>query len=222
MKNLIITQKTFKVVRIIVLLLIIAFIMFYKPVDNSSDIVQKETVELPSLQTKLTVLTYPQTSTNKLNTIPTIYTEPVKVEFVYDENIPLNEQMQYWVNGICQPYGIDPYFIYAIMQKESYYGKNTVSADGKDYGIMQIRQINHGWLSTNFGKQLNFNDDFDNSAAGIYFINRIINKYQEYGPHRVLMVYNMGEKGAQTAWDAGVYQTKYSKTVMDYYNIIRK
>lgn len=163
---------------------------------------------------------FPFTTTNSgLDTLPVLLLEShEQIKFTYDSSVPLPASLQYWISGLCFDYGIDPYFVYAIIERESYYGKYTVSKDKHDYGIMQIRDVNHDWLNKAFSQEINYKDDYENTMAGIYLLNKLIIKYNSYGVDRILMSYNMGETGAKNAWDAGTHSSQYSKDVMQYYD----
>lgn len=163
---------------------------------------------------------FPFTASSKgLDTLPTLLTEKCEqIEFTYDSSVPMPAQLQYWISGLCQGYGIDPYFVYAVIERESYYGKYTMSKDKRNYGIMQIRDVNHDWLNKAFDKKLNYTNEYENTMAGIYLLNKLINKYKSDGVDRILMAYNLGGTGAKNAWDAGTHSTSYSKDVMQYYN----
>ena len=82
-----------------------------------------------------------------------------------------------------------------------------------DYGLMQINQKNHEWLSNAVGVT-DFLDPYQNIQAGIYILGTLFEKYDD--PHKVLMAYNMGESGASKLWDQGIYQSKYSQRVIGY------
>lgn len=163
---------------------------------------------------------FPFTNTNSgLDTLPVLLLEShEQIKFTYDSSVPLPASLQYWISGLCFDYGIDPYFVYAVIERESYYGKYTVSKDKRDYGMMQIRDVNHDWLNKAFDQEINYKDDYENTMAGIYLLNKLIIKYNSYGVDRILMSYNMGEAGAKKAWDAGTHSTQYSKDIMQYYD----
>ena len=86
-------------------------------------------------------------------------------------------------------------------------------ADAYEYGLMQINQKNHEWLSNAVGVT-DFLDPYQNIQAGIYILGTLFEKYDD--PHKVLMAYNMGESGASKLWDQGIYQSKYSQRVIGY------
>lgn len=157
-----------------------------------------------------------------LDKVPALLTEKrEQIDYTYDSSIPLSASLQYWISGLCYDYGIDPYLVYAVIERETQYGKATISSDGQDFGMMQIRKINHDWINKAFATTLDFNDDYDNTMAGIYMLNQLITKYSSKGVNYVLMCYNMGEGGAQTAWSNGATSSSYSRDVMNTYNKLK-
>ena len=115
---------------------------------------------------------------------------------------------------------LDADLILAIIKVESNNNPNEISYDsyGADYGLMQIRNINHEEINKHFNRKLNYLDARDNIKAGIYLLNKIYDKYIKDGLNCVLMVYNMGEIGAKQLWQRGIYSTRYSEKVLKYYN----
>ena len=85
---------------------------------------------------------------------------------------------------------------------------DAVSGTG-DYGLMQINSINHEWLSEIGFDVMTYDGNIE---AGIYIISQHLNKYGK--PELALMAYNSGPTGAQKLWDAGTFQTDYSRKVM--------
>lgn len=75
--------------------------------------------------------------------------------------------------------------------------------------VMQINSVNHEWL---LEKGLDPMTHAGNIEAGIYIISQYLQSYGE--PELALMAYNCGPGGARKLWDAGTYQTDYSRKVM--------
>ena len=53
---------------------------------------------------------------------------------------------------------------------------------------------------------------YQNVFCGISIIGSYIEKYGDYG--KALMAYNMGDYGAQKAWNSGVTSTAYSENIL--------
>lgn len=137
--------------------------------------------------------------------------------FEYIEEIPLDENLQRYVWDLCTVNEVSPFLVYGVIQQESGFRTNALSSDGKDYGLMQIREINHDWLNKSFGYELDYSDPYDNIMAGIKMIKgHLENRNGDIT--EALMCYNMGATGASNAWNKGIYSTEYSRNVVEYMN----
>ena len=96
----------------------------------------------------------------------------------------------------------------AIAEVETHFDPDAVSSGG-DYGLMQINACNHKWLSEMGIDVMTYEGNIE---AGIYIISQHLSNYKE--PELALMAYNSGPTGAKQLWDAGTYQTDYSRKVM--------
>lgn len=108
----------------------------------------------------------------------------------------------------CEHYEVPYALALAIAEVETHFDPDAVSATG-DYGLMQINSVNHEWL---LEKGLDPMTHAGNIEAGIYIISQYLQSYGE--PELALMAYNCGPGGARNLWDAGTYQTDYSRKVM--------
>lgn len=122
-------------------------------------------------------------------------------------DIPLSYELQEYTFMQCLKYDVDPVLALAVMKTESNFNPDTVS-ETNDYGIMQINECNHKWLSDAFG-DIDFLDAKDNIKCGVYMLSRI---KQVTIPFK-LMVYNMGSVQAKALWEKEIYSTKYTDKV---------
>ena len=125
-------------------------------------------------------------------------------------NVPMDVQVQKHVYDMAKVYNLDYSFLMAVIKQESEFETYAVS-DAGDYGLMQINQINHPSLSVTLGIH-DFLDPYSNIRAGAYMLSELFDKYHD--PHKVLMCYQMGESGAAEAWEAGITETGYSRSVL--------
>ena len=137
--------------------------------------------------------------------------EEAKKQYIYYD-VPLDNDMQEYIQDICDDYGLDRYdIVIALIEKESTFRENVISSTN-DYGYMQINECNHEWLS----EELNINDFLDgeqNILAGVYILSGLYKKYEDAG--LALMAYNCGERGAKKPWEQGIYSTEYSRAIME-------
>jgi len=128
---------------------------------------------------------------------------------------PLDEETQRFIYYLSKGYYIDFPLVMGMIQKESAFQSSIVSATN-DYGLMQINVIHLGWLQEQFGIN-NLLDPTQNVRAGLYILRGLFEKYED--PAKVLMAFNMGESGAKTLWDIGIYETEYTKSVFAYADV---
>lgn len=120
----------------------------------------------------------------------------------------LSYDLQEIMQDCCERYEVPYALALAIAEVETHFDPDAVSATG-DYGLMQINSINHEWLKEQGFDVLTY---AGNIEAGIYIISGYLQKYGDV--EAALMAYNCGPTGAQRLWDAGTYQTDYTRKVM--------
>ena len=130
--------------------------------------------------------------------------EPLKCE--------LDKETQEFVYYLCKSYDIDFTLIMAVIQAESSFKSDLIS-ETNDYGLMQINKTNHEWVTKAIGVT-DFTDPKENVRAGCFVIRKLFERYQK--SEMVLMAYHFGEHGAKTLWNEGVYESKYSQSVLKY------
>ena len=118
------------------------------------------------------------------------------------------------ITNVAEEYGIAPSLMMAIAEVESKGKPKVISASG-DYGLMQINKMNHDWLSEELGIT-NWFDVEQNTEAACYLINWLRENYEECEDVSCcLMAYNMGVSNAKKLWERGIYESEYSKKVLD-------
>lgn len=137
-------------------------------------------------------------------------TEPDPAPAVRIYDIPLTEELQTFTFYLCEDYGADYEMVLALMDRESDYTASAISKTN-DYGIMQINKVNHEWLTEELGIT-DFLDPEQNIRCGVYILAELGEKYED--PHRVLMAYNMGERGARDYVSRGNTSSSYSRYII--------
>lgn len=167
-----------------------------KPVSKQPDMNQKQVVIFGQPDGKMFEAELP------LNWQSTLTFTPL--------DVPMNEELQEFVFYLSAAYDIDFTFVMALIQQESNYNADIVSATN-DYGLMQINLQNHTYLKEQLGIS-DFLNPYDNIRVGMFTLRNLFEKYET--PSKVLMAYNMGETGASRLWDQGVFESKYSKSIL--------
>ncbi len=125
------------------------------------------------------------------------------------KEIPLSPKLQDDVIAACKEFDISPDIVYAVMEVESAY---QVDAENGDcIGLMQISTINVPYLLEKIGV-MNLHNPTDNIRSGAYILSEALSKYSLT---ESLMVYNNGETGARKLWNQGIYETDYTRKVID-------
>lgn len=129
--------------------------------------------------------------------------------FLFD--IPLSDSLQRYIYEICADENVPVTLALAIIEHESGFNPEVISSTD-DYGLMQINAVNHEWLEEKY-RIADFLNPYQNAFCGITIIGSYIEKYDDYG--KALMAYNMGDYGAQKAWESGITSTDYSIAILD-------
>ena len=133
-------------------------------------------------------------------------------DFVFTTEIPVTfgEDLQEFTYYLSAAYDIDYTLVLAIISKESGFMPDGISSTN-DYGLMQINACNHEWLTEELGIT-DFIDPYENIKAGLFILRGLFEKYDSTS--KVLMAYNMGENGASKLWEQGIFESNYSKDVL--------
>lgn len=126
-------------------------------------------------------------------------------------DVPMNEDLQEFIFYLSEAYNMDFTFVMALIQHESSFQPDAVSATN-DYGLMQINECNHAYITEALGVT-DFLDPYENVRSGMFILRKLFEKYET--PEKVLMAYNMGETGASWLWEQGIFETNYSKSVLE-------
>ena len=142
-------------------------------------------------------------------TVPAETPEPVRHrdDIVSDGRL-LAYDLQELMQDRCERYSVPYALALAIAEVETHFDPDAVSPT-HDYGLMQINQCNHEWLQDLGMDPLTY---AGNIEAGVYIIGGYLDRYGD--TEQALMAYNNGPTGARKLWDAGVYQTDYTREVM--------
>lgn len=128
-------------------------------------------------------------------------------DIVTDGNL-LDYDLQMTMQACCEKYGVPYAMALAVADVESRFDP-TATSGTNDYGLMQINQVNHGWL---LEQGIDPMTPEGNIEAGVLFLSDYLTAYGD--PEMAVMAYNCGPGGAQKLWAAGTYHTEHSQKVM--------
>ena len=136
---------------------------------------------------------------------------------LYD--VPMDEGLQKFVIAECGAHGIDPALIMAMAWKESSFRSNVVGDSGASFGLLQIQKRWHEERMERLGVT-DLLDPYQNVMVAVDYMAELIDYYGDV--EMAVVAYNMGQAGAKKyCFDYGVYESKYSKAVMEKMEEIR-
>lgn len=188
--NLALGRKTMKKISIAIIAVILAFILWAAketPVAAPSPVLLLESpAEVVQLEPVKEV------------SIPNgIIEEPhIRPSAPYDF-IPLDDELQIYMEERCAEMDLSFFFCCALMQSESSFNKEAISADGKDFGLFQIRKS--VWQKV--FPEFDFEDPIDNIDCGLAIISGLFEKYEDVCI--VLQCYKCGETKGLKLIDEG-------------------
>lgn len=128
---------------------------------------------------------------------------------LYD--VPLSGQLQHHIQDICTEYDVDMELVLAIIERESQYNADAVSADGLAYGLMQIVTICHKERMERL-EVTDILNEYQNVEVGIDTLAYLFNRYGRDNVNYVLMCYNMGEGNAAKCSKT---ETAYTREILE-------
>lgn len=149
---------------------------------------------------------------------PTQEVQATEEEQVKYFDCPLSHELQDCVFSECSAYEVEPELMLAIMEKESKFHADEISATN-DYGLMQINACHKSWLKSSYGIN-NLLDPKQNIKAGAIMLGNLSRSYSSI--EAIAMAYNLGEGGAKAAFKKGIYSTAYSRAVYAKYQAYKE
>ena len=128
------------------------------------------------------------------------YYEPT---YIYDEEIPLTEDEQRAIQDVCKEYSVCYELVLAIIERESAYHKDAVSASGTCHGLMQINPAFHDCEGL-------YEAD-SNVRTGVRYLARLFDEYEDAG--LVLDIYH-GDKKAIERYEKGT-MSSYARGILE-------
>ena len=128
-------------------------------------------------------------------------------DFVYLPELALSKELQHYTYKKCAEQEVDYTLILALMWRESRFQATAVGYNSNgtsDNGIMQINDVNRGWLAKELGIN-NLLDPYQNIMAGTEILGRLAGKH---GMHNALLAYQYGEGGMRRKLAQGITTNK--------------
>ena len=129
----------------------------------------------------------------------------------YCEEIPLTREEQLELRDAAHTFNIWYPLAVALVDVETNF-RNIDGDGGNSIGYMQVNKDYHKDLMEEIGAD-DLRDPEDNFRTGLAILAGQMERTDT--EHEALMAYNMGYAGASKAWERGVYESEYSRKVME-------
>lgn len=128
--------------------------------------------------------------------------------------VPLSYELQDIMRTACEEYGCPYSLALAVAEVESHFNMAAVGSAG-EVGIMQLNPgpENTYWVNLEAETNQDPTTPVGNIVCGVYLLGAHLVNYGD--TEKAVMAYNMGNAGAERAWENGVTSTEHSEKVME-------
>ena len=128
--------------------------------------------------------------------------------------VPLSYDLQDVMRTACEEYGCPYSLALAVAEVESHFNMDAVGSAG-EVGIMQLNPgpENTYWVNLEAETNQDPTTPAGNIVCGVYLLGAHLANYGD--TEKAVMAYNMGNAGAERAWENGVTYTGHSEKVME-------
>lgn len=123
-------------------------------------------------------------------------------------SVPLEEELQLFIAGLCEEYHIQPELVLAVIEQESQYNPEAIGDSGRSYGLMQVQPRWHSERMQQLGCT-DLLDPYQNVTVGIDILAEKLEGGLEWG----LMAYNGGNQYADSMKSRGEV-SEYAEAVI--------
>jgi hypothetical protein len=148
-----------------------------KPVDMPHPIVPKEEAVMAA-------------SVKTVEIVPVAEPEAVVAESATTYPVPLDEELQLFIIGLCEDHHIDPAVVFCMIHQESSFDASKIGDSGEAYGLLQIWPKWHGDRMKKLGCE-DLLDPYQNVTVGIDYYAECLEKYDGDNA-KALTAYNQG------------------------------
>lgn len=125
--------------------------------------------------------------------------------------VPLTAEEQESLWNACMEFDIPYALALGIIDTETDF-RNVAGDSGESVGYMQVQQRYHTDIMKRLGVE-DLTDPEGNFRVALAFLAELVEATDT--TEEALMAYNMGMSGAARLWQKGVYESEYSREVMD-------
>lgn len=139
---------------------------------------------------------------------------------IYD--IPINQELQIFIQDECDKYKLSETMFYGIVNKESEFKQGLISQT-HDHGISQININTFNWLNKKyFNNELNINNQKDKIKASIFYLNYVKKYWQDKDLcdeevfKLTILSYHLGINGCSSFVKKYGYNSNYLNEVIEF------
>ena len=158
-----------------------------------------------------------------MSVTPIIGEDPMEAEKIEEallaqgylsDAVPLSYDLQDIMRTACEEYGCPYSLALAVAEVESHFNMDAVGSAG-EVGIMQLNPgpENTYWVNLEAETNQDPTTPAGNIVCGVYLLGAHLANYGD--TEKAVMAYNMGNAGAERAWENGVTYTGHSEKVME-------
>ena len=169
-------------------------------IEEDSESINLPAPETPS-ETSSPIKSQPETTDSRVETDPTIETDPEDDYIFYD--VPFDLDTQKEIIKICSEYGFSYELILGMISVESSFRLGVIGDGGNSFGLMQIQPR---WWSAVMEREgvTNLLDPLQNIRCGCAILRELKDKYDT--EYRALQAYNTGRPNTNNGYAEKVYR----------------
>ena len=148
-----------------------------KPVDIPHPIVPKEEAVMAA-------------SVKTVEIVPVAEPEATVAENATVYPVPLDEELQFFIIGLCEEHHIDPAVVFCMIHQESSFDASKIGDSGEAFGLLQVWPKWHSDRMKKLGCE-DLLDPYQNVTVGIDYYAECLEKYDGDNA-KALTAYNQG------------------------------
>ena len=134
-------------------------------VEISEPVIVRQMVEIPEAE-----------PVKAVETCPTVEPEATVAENATVYPVPLDEELQLFIIGLCEEHHIDPAVVFCMIHQESSFDASKIGDSGEAYGLLQIWPKWHGDRMKKLGCE-DLLDPYQNVTVGIDYYAECLEKH---------------------------------------------
>ena len=173
--------------------------------DNEKEVVQvcqpEEDITIKVVETEVTA----DSTTLRTEEIIIVEADTNEPMFMGFGGVPLEYEVQEFVDFKCKELGISPLVVFGMMYHESRYQVDAIGDGGKAFGLLQVQPRWHGERMERLGCD-NLLDPYENVMVALDYLGELLDRY-DGDITKALTAYNRGHYNGEVS--------RYAQLVME-------